>query len=96
MEVVKITRKVYKCLNVTDKPFTKFGKFREIRESLGLKVQRCCFNCGHKFKDDDDVYLVMLKGTLNKLFCKNCNDKALNDLKKGGRNEKAEESESLL
>lgn len=39
MEVVKITRKVYKCLNVTDKPFTKFSKFREIRERLGLKVQ---------------------------------------------------------
>ena len=34
MEVVKITRKSYKCLNVTDKPFTKFGKFREIRERL--------------------------------------------------------------
>ena len=82
MEVVKITRKVYKCLNVTDKPFTKFGKFREIRESRGMKVQRCCFNCNHKFTDDDDMYLAMFKGTLNHFLCKNCRDIAMNDLRK--------------
>lgn len=61
MEVVKITRKVYKCLNVTDKPFTKFSKFREIRERLGMKVQRCCFNCNHKFTDDEDMYLAIIQ-----------------------------------
>lgn len=82
MEVVKITRKVYKCLNVTDKPFIKFSKFREIRERLGLKVQRCCFNCNHKFADDDDIYLAMFKGTLNHFLCKNCRDIAMNDLRK--------------
>ena len=82
MEVVKITRKVYKCLNVTDKPFTKFSKFREIRESLGMKVQRCCFNCNHKFTDDDDMYLAMFEGTLNHFLCKNCRDIAMNDLRK--------------
>ena len=82
MEVVKITRKSYKCLNVTDKPFTKFSKFREIRERLGMKVQRCCFNCNHKFTDDDDMYLAMFKGTLNHFLCKNCRDIAMNDLRK--------------
>ena len=82
MEVVKITRKSYQCLNVTDKPFTKFSKFREIRESLGMKVQRCCFNCNHKFTDDDDMYLAMFKGTLNHFLCKNCRDIAMNDLRK--------------
>ena len=82
MEVVKITRKSYKCLNVTDKPFTKFGKFREIRERLGMKVQRCCFNCNHKFTDDDDMYLAMFKGTLNHSLCKKCRDIAMNDLRK--------------
>lgn len=82
MEVVKITRKVYKCLNVTDKPFTKFSKFREIRERLGMKFQRCCFNCNHKFTDDDDMYLAMFKGTLNHFLCKKCRDIAMNDLRK--------------
>lgn len=84
MEVIKITRKTYRVLHAVEKPFLKFGQFRKVRESIGLSVHRYCFNCNHKFKEDDDVYLVMLKGTLNKLFCKKCNDKALNDLKKGG------------
>ena len=84
MEVVKVTKKAYKVLNAVNKPFLKFGQFRKSRESIGLSVQRLCFNCNHKFKDDDDVYLVMLKGTLNKLFCKSCNDKALADLQEGG------------
>ena len=82
MEVVKITRKSYQCLNVTDKPFTRFGKFREIRERLGMKVQRCCFNCNHKFTDDEDMYLAMFKGTSNHFLCKKCKDKALSDLRK--------------
>ena len=87
MEVIKITKKTYKVLHAVDKPFLKFGQFRKSRESIGLPVQRLCFNCNHKFKEDDDVYLVMLKGTLNKLFCKECNDKALADLRKEVRNE---------
>ena len=82
MIVEKKTIRRYEVLNAVEKPFLKFGQFRKSRESIGLSVQRCCFNCNHKFKDDDDVYLVMLKGTLNKLFCKECNDKALNDFNK--------------
>lgn len=82
MEVIKITRKVYKCLDVADKPFMKFSKFREIRERLGLKVQRRCFNCGHRFAEDEDIYLAMFKGTLNHFLCNNCKDKALSDLRK--------------
>lgn len=82
MEVIKITKKTYKVLHAVDKPFLKFGRYRKAKESIGHSVQRCCFNCNHKFNDDDDVYYVMLKGTLNKLFCKECNDKALKDLAK--------------
>lgn len=82
MEVIKITKKTYKVLHVVDKPFLKFWQFRKSKESIGRTVQRRCFNCNHKFEDDDNVYLVMLKGTLNKLFCKECNDKALADLRK--------------
>ena len=82
MIVEKKTVRRYEVLNAVEKPFLKFGQFRKTRESIGLPVPRFCFNCNHKFKDDEDVYLVMLKGTLNKLFCKECNDKALKDLKK--------------
>lgn len=81
MEVVKITKRVYKCLSVAEKPL-KFGKFREVRERLGLKVQRCCFSCRHKFTEDEYIYLAMFKGTLNHFLCKDCRDKALSDLRK--------------
>lgn len=84
MEIIKITQKTYRVLHAVEKPFLKFGQFLKSRESIGLSVQRCCFNCNHKFKDDDDVYLAMFKGTLNHFLCKNCNDKALEDLQKGG------------
>ena len=57
MEVVKVVKRTYKVLHAVDKPFLKFGQFRKSRESIGLSVQRLCFNCNHKFKDDDDVYL---------------------------------------
>lgn len=89
MEVIKIIRNAYKVMNAVDKPFTKFGKLRETRERLGLKVQRRCFNCGHKFNDDEDIYLAMFRGTLNHFLCKNCNDKALEDLKKEASHEEA-------
>nr|DAI43723.1 MAG TPA: DNA REPAIR HELICASE RAD25, SSL2, PRE-INITIATION COMPLEX, RNA POLYMERASE.0A [Caudoviricetes sp.] len=82
MEVIKIIKKTYKVVYAVDKPFLKFGQFRATREYLGLSVQRNCFNCGRKFKDEDDIYLIILKGTLNKFFCQECNDKALSDLKK--------------
>ena len=62
MEVVKMTKKVYECLNAVDKPFTKFGKFRETRERYGLNVQRRCFSCGHRFTEDEDIYLAMFRG----------------------------------
>ena len=88
MEVIKIIKNAYQVIQASEKPFLKFGQFRTTRERIGLSVQRCCFNCNHKFKEDDDVYLVMLKGTHNRLFCKECNDKALADLRKEVNNEK--------
>lgn len=84
MDVVKVTRKAYKVLSTVDKPFMKFGVFRETREKLGLYVESKCFCCDQKFDDNDDIYLVILKGTHNRLFCKECNDSALFDLPKGG------------
>ena len=88
MEVVKITKRTYKCLSVANHSW-KFGKFREIREHLGLKVQRRCFNCEHKFSDVEDIYLAMFKGTLNHFLCKDCMENAKSDLEKEKTGEKA-------
>ena len=56
MEVVKITRKVYKVRFAIQRPFYNFSKFKQFRESRNLSFQKCCFNCGYKFKDEDDLY----------------------------------------
>ena len=83
MEITKVTKKVYKVSNAVTRPFMKFGRFREVREMYGMKVQRNCFNCNKKFINDDDIYLVATTGG-NKLLCGKCNDIALNDLKEKG------------
>lgn len=88
MEVVKITRKVYKVVQATSRPFAKFGNFRKFKESRGLSCEKSCFNCGYKFKEEDDVYVVRLKNTHSRFFCKECNDQALLDLSKEVRNER--------
>lgn len=87
MKVIKIIRQEYEVENASAKPFMKFGAFRATREKLGLSVIMRCFNCGHKFKDKDDTYLILFKNAPNQLFCKNCNDNALEDLRKEVRNE---------
>ena len=84
MDVIKITKNVYTVQQAVEKPFMKFGTFRATRERLGLSVIRRCFNCGHKFKDEDDTYLILFKNAPNQLFCERCNDLALADMKKGG------------
>lgn len=79
MEIVKIKRTVYSVVQITLKPFLPFGTFRETREKLSLSVQRTCFNCSKVFLDTDNVYLgITTKG--NKLFCRDCAEKAARDL----------------
>lgn len=81
MKVIKITIREYEILHVTEKPFMKFGAFKEIRNRLNLSVESRCFNCDKRFQDDEDIYLSMVKGMPNRLLCKRCHDIALNDQK---------------
>lgn len=81
MEITKITKRTYIVSQVIEKPFMKFGVFRQSREKLGLNVEKTCFCCGHKFFDDEDVFLAFFKNTHNRLLCENCNQKALIELK---------------
>ena len=81
MEITKVTKKVYKVLNVTRKPYLKFGLFKESRLKYNLSVQKTCFNCNKKFHDEDDTYLAMTnKG--NKLLCEECAKIAIADILK--------------
>lgn len=82
MIITKTITHRYEVLDVSEKPFMKFGLLRKTREMYGLKVERTCFNCGHKFKDDENTYLAIIKDTTNKLLCEECNKKALHDINK--------------
>lgn len=81
MEIVKVITKRYEVLDVSPKPF-KFGGFRYVREKMGLSVEHECFVCSHKFDDDEDIYLAIVKGTHNRFLCNKCKDIALSDLQK--------------
>lgn len=79
MEIIKITKKVYKVLDITREPFMKFETFRGAREHIGFSVQRTCFNCHKKFIDADNIYLAITTGG-NKLLCEECAKLAIKDL----------------
>lgn len=81
MEIVKVITKRYEVLDVSPKPF-KFGGFRYVREKMGLSVEHECFACSHKFDDDEDIYIAIVKGTHNRFLCNKCKDIALSDLQK--------------
>ena len=81
MEIKKTIIKVYKVLDVTKKPFLKYGLYRESRERHKFSVEKSCFNCGKKFQDEDETYLaITTKG--NKILCEKCAKIALDDLNK--------------
>lgn len=82
MEVVKVITKRYKVISAVAKPFMRFRIYRYSRQGIGLSFEDRCFNCDHEFDDEENVYLIIFKGTLNHLFCKKCNDMALLDLQK--------------
>ena len=57
MEVVKITKKVYKAIGCEEGHFFgTFAHFKELRESSNLSVQKTCFCCGHKFQPEDFIF----------------------------------------
>lgn len=67
MEFVKVETKRYKVLDASPSPF-KFGKFKYVREKMGLSVEHECFKCGHKFADEEDAYLIILNRSPSRFF----------------------------
>lgn len=82
MEVVKITKKVYKAVGCEKGHlFGTFAHFKELRESSNLPVQKTCFCCRHKFQPEDFISLACFdNGMGNKFLCQKCKDIALKDL----------------
>lgn len=71
MKIIKSYRVVknYEIQSLFPKSFN--WQFRKLKE-ISKKVQSTCFVCNHKFGEDEEVYLMAIVGTTNKLICSNC------------------------
>lgn len=52
-------------------PFMKYDFFTDARKGMRHTPQTC-FRCGHKFVDSDMIYLGVVKGDKNRIFCESC------------------------
>ena len=75
--VVKRTIRKYEVTFV--RRFMTYAKFREARRGME-NTPRVCFYCGEKFKDDEHIYLGMVKNSLNQIFCECCGERISNVL----------------
>ena len=82
MEVVKITKKIYKAVGCEKgHVFATFAYNKELRENYKKKKKKTCFCCGHKFQPEDLISVACFdKGVGNRLLCQKCKDIALKDL----------------
>lgn len=82
MEVVKITKKIYKAVGCEKGHiFGTFANFKELRERFNLSVQKTCFCCGCKFQPEDYISVACFdNGVGNRFLCQKCKDIALKDL----------------
>ena len=53
-------------------PFVQYRNLLGVIDVLGLKTPKTCFSCGKKFFENDFMYLGLVKGDKNRLFCETC------------------------
>lgn len=54
--------------------FLLFSTFHSVRKGMRFNPV-VCFECGHKFADNEHTYLGIVKGDKNRIFCKSCAEK---------------------
>lgn len=78
MEISKTVTKTYKISSII--PFGKYGDFVAARKKAfggdGKMKKLCkCFNCGHRFSDDEDINAAFMIKHQNVFVCNECADK---------------------
>lgn len=53
--------------------FLKYGTFVSGRKGMS-NTPTTCFRCGRKFTEDDDLYLGVVNGDKNRVFCSSCGE----------------------
>ena len=75
--ITKVRTETFVVTDITR--FMPFKTFAGARKNLSY-TPNTCFNCHHKFTDDEFIYLGIIKGKKNELFCEKC----ANELKENG------------
>lgn len=53
--------------------FMKYDFFTNARKGM-RNTPHTCFRCGHKFVGSDWIYLGVVKGDKNRIFCETCGE----------------------
>lgn len=82
--MIVVTKKYYRLIDAFPTHFPlDFNTLNSGREKIGLKTQKLCFNCHHKFLDDEKLYVGVFNNHAgNKFLCKDCWTKAMKELGK--------------
>jgi len=80
MKIIKTTSKTYDIAFYPNSHINFTAKeFREARESAKMSTSKFihCFCCGHKFRDDEKLIVITVKGEGNRFACGQCLEKEL-------------------
>ena len=91
MHINKVTKKSYRVLQAVPRIMWIYKDFVRTRQRVGMTSTKTCFMCGHKFKDDDNLHLIITDHG-NKIVCEKCNNEVLRRL----NNEKQWQNEQPL
>ena len=84
MEIIKTTvikkTKVYKVTAVAWARPLPYKKVKDAQNRKHKSFTDKCFNCHHKFKDDDPLYIANTLHSGNIYLCKKCMEIAKKDL----------------
>lgn len=71
MIIIKTITRKYVITAIAINMFTYDESFRKIRSKFRYQGNTC-YNCGHKFNDNEKISLVQFKNYPNRLVCRHC------------------------
>ena len=67
----KIEKEIHRVVQYFVVAIRYIGSYKRLID-MHPKTRETCFNCNHKFNDTDAVYLGLLDGHKNEIFCEKC------------------------
>lgn len=74
-DVIKISHFTFKSIYTG---FTIYGDYKKGIKNASASIQKSCFVCDEKFKEEDNLSLLFNGNSLNQLCCEKCSQKLIN------------------